>query len=97
MGLIVQKFGGDALGDKGKGKKRNGDDPLFGAEFLADKFTHIAKIVKRTRDEGHQVVVVVSAMGKTTDDLVTMAARISERPPERELDILLTSDRKSVV
>jgi aspartate kinase len=33
-------------------------------------------------------------MGKTTDDLVTMAARISERPPERELDILLTSGER---
>lgn len=97
MGLIVQKFGGDALGDKGKGKKRNGDDPLFGAEFLADKFTHIAKIVKRTRDEGHQVVVVVSAMGDATNRLIAMANSMLPKPPAREMDMLMaTGEQQSI-
>jgi aspartate kinase len=41
----------------------------------------VAARVLRTKREGHEVVVVVSAMGKTTDDLVAMAERISDRPP----------------
>jgi len=59
-----------------------------------DRMKRVADRVSRTHRDGNQVVVVVSAMGKTTDDLVTMAARISERPPERELDILLTSGER---
>ena len=59
-----------------------------------DRMKRVADRISRTHRDGNQVVVVVSAMGKTTDDLVTMAARISERPPERELDILLTSGER---
>ncbi len=59
-----------------------------------DRMKRVADRVSRTHRDGHQVVVVVSAMGKTTDDLVTMAARISDRPAERELDILLTSGER---
>jgi len=59
-----------------------------------DRMKRVADRIFRTHRDGNQVVVVVSAMGKTTDDLVTMAARISERPPERELDILLTSGER---
>ena len=59
-----------------------------------DRMKRVADRVARTHRAGNQVVVVVSAMGKTTDDLVTMAQRISERPPERELDILLTSGER---
>lgn len=59
-----------------------------------DRMKRVADRVARTHRDGNQTVVVVSAMGKTTDDLVSMAARISERPPERELDILLTSGER---
>jgi aspartate kinase len=59
-----------------------------------DRIKRVADRVARTHRAGNQVVVVVSAMGKTTDDLVSMASRISEQPPERELDILLTSGER---
>jgi len=59
-----------------------------------DRMKRVADRVARTHNDGNQTVVVVSAMGKTTDDLVAMASRISERPPERELDILLTSGER---
>ncbi len=59
-----------------------------------DRMKRVADRVARTHRDGNQTVVVVSAMGKTTDDLVSMASRISERPPERELDILLTSGER---
>jgi aspartate kinase len=59
-----------------------------------DRMKRVADRIARTHRDGNQVVVVVSAMGKTTDDLVSMAQRISERPPERELDILLTSGER---
>ncbi len=59
-----------------------------------DRIKRVADRVARTHRGGNQVVVVVSAMGKTTDDLVSMASRISETPPERELDILLTSGER---
>jgi aspartate kinase len=59
-----------------------------------DRMKRVADRVARSHRGGNQTVVVVSAMGKTTDDLVSMAARISERPPERELDILLTAGER---
>jgi aspartate kinase len=59
-----------------------------------DRMKRVADRISRTHRDGNQVVVVVSAMGKTTDDLVTMASRISDHPPERELDILLTSGER---
>jgi aspartate kinase len=46
-----------------------------------DRMKRVADRVARSHRGGNQTVVVVSAMGKTTDDLVSMAARISERPP----------------
>ncbi len=59
-----------------------------------DRMARVADRVARTHRSGDQVVVVVSAMGSTTDDLVSMASRISEHPPERELDILLTAGER---
>jgi aspartate kinase len=59
-----------------------------------DRMKRVADRVARTHRDGNQTVVVVSAMGKTTDELVSMAERISVRPPERELDILLTSGER---
>jgi aspartate kinase len=59
-----------------------------------DRMKRVADRVSRTHRDGNQTVVVVSAMGKTTDDLVSMAQRISDAPPQRELDILLTSGER---
>ena len=56
-----------------------------------DLIRNVANRVKSNYDEGHQIVVVVSAMGKSTDDLVAMARRISPRPSEREMDMLLST------
>ena len=50
-----------------------------------------AAVVARRRREGHQVVVVLSAMGDTTDKLLALALEISPRPGARELDMLLSS------
>ncbi len=68
----------------------------YGGTSVGDvnRMKRVADRVARTHRAGNQTVVVVSAMGKTTDDLVTMAQRISEHPPERELDILLTSGER---
>ncbi|MEX0953129.1 MAG: aspartate kinase [Nitriliruptoraceae bacterium] len=59
-----------------------------------DRIKRVADRVSRSHRGGNQTVVVVSAMGKTTDELIDMAARISDTPPERELDILLTSGER---
>lgn len=56
----------------------------------ADKIRAVARRVMQTRDQGHQVVVVVSAMGDTTDHLLEMAKKISPNPERRELDMLLS-------
>ena len=59
-----------------------------------DRMKRVAARIVETRRAGHDVVAVVSAMGKTTDELVDMAARINTRPPQRELDILLTAGER---
>ena len=56
-----------------------------------DKIKNVAKAVIRERNLGHDVVVVVSAMGHTTDYLVKMAKDISENPSSREMDMLLST------
>ncbi|MCC7391628.1 aspartate kinase [Candidatus Sumerlaeota bacterium] len=97
MALIVQKFGGDALGDKGKGKSKDGSEPLFGAQFLADKFLEIARIVKRSVDNGDRVIVVVSAMGDATNRLIAMAQALSPKQPAREMDMLMVTGEQQAI
>lgn len=65
----------------------------FGGSSVADteKIKHVASRVIKTRDEGNKVIVVVSAPGDTTDDLITMAEKITTEPDERELDMLLST------
>ena len=65
----------------------------FGGTSVAatDKIKNVAKAVSRERNLGHDVVVVVSAMGHTTDYLVKMAKDISENPSSREMDMLLST------
>lgn len=56
-----------------------------------ERIRQVAQRVAKTVAEGHQVVVVVSAMGKSTDDLVALAAAITDNPSTRELDMLLST------
>ncbi len=64
----------------------------YGGSSLAgiERIQTVAQDIRRARDEGHQVVVVVSAMGKTTDELAELARRTNPSPPRRELDMLLS-------
>jgi aspartate kinase len=60
----------------------------------ASRIERVAERVARTREAGNDVVVVVSAMGETTDDLVQLATRITPVPEPRELDMLLTAGER---
>ena len=64
----------------------------FGGSSVADveRVRKVAARVAARRAEGHQLVVVVSAMGDTTDELLALAKQMSADPPRRELDMLLT-------
>ena len=68
----------------------------FGGTSVADsdRIREVAKHVAWTRQNGDEVVVVVSAMGKTTDELVRMAEDVSSVTPGRELDMLLTAGER---
>ena len=65
----------------------------FGGSSVAtpEKILAAAQRAIDTQNEGNQVVVVVSAIGKTTDSLVALAERISKNPPAREMDMLLAT------
>lgn len=65
----------------------------FGGTSVADsdKILAAARRAIRARNQGNQVLVVVSARGHTTDELVELAKEISERPPAREMDMLLST------
>jgi aspartate kinase len=60
----------------------------------AERIRAVADHVARTRAAGNQVVVVVSAMGKFTDDLIRLADDVSPTRPPRELDMLLTAGER---
>jgi aspartate kinase len=68
----------------------------FGGTSLAtpDRIREVAKRVAAERTAGKDVVVVVSAMGNTTDDLFRLARTISPNPPKREIDMLLTAGER---
>ncbi len=57
----------------------------------ADKILAAARKAIRKQQQGHQVVMVVSAMGKNTDVLVDLAGQITSNPPAREMDMLLST------
>jgi aspartate kinase len=65
----------------------------FGGTSVAtpEKILAAARKAIRAQNEGHQVVMVVSAMGHHTDELVDLAERITDRPPAREMDMLLST------
>ncbi len=68
----------------------------YGGSSVADpeRIRAVADHVARTRRAGNQVVVVVSAMGKTTDQLVRLAGDVSSTMHEREMDMLLTAGER---
>ena len=68
----------------------------FGGSSVADapEILRVAKRIVDTKRAGNEVVVVVSAMGDTTDDLIDLAKQVSPNPPGRELDMLLTAGER---
>jgi aspartate kinase len=68
----------------------------FGGTSVAnpERIIAVADRIVSTHKDGNDVVVVVSAMGKTTDDLLALAAAVSPIPPARELDMLLTAGER---
>lgn len=68
----------------------------YGGSSVADvpKLEAVARKVVATRQRGEDVVVVISAMGKTTDELVGLAHQIDANPPRRELDMLVTTGER---
>ena len=68
----------------------------YGGSSVGDvhKLKYVAERVMATTRQGHQVCVVVSAMGDTTDDLLQMAKQVSPNPDRRELDMLLSAGER---
>ena len=68
----------------------------FGGSSVADAegLKRVANRIVATKKAGHQVVVVVSAMGDTTDELIELANQVSPLPNGRELDMLLTAGER---
>jgi aspartate kinase len=68
----------------------------YGGSSVADaeRIKRVAERIAATRKAGHDVVVVVSAMGDTTDELLDLASQVTPLPPGRELDMLLTAGER---
>jgi len=68
----------------------------YGGSSVADAeaVKRVARRIIETKKDGNQVVVVVSAMGDSTDDLIDLANQVSPLPPARELDMLLTAGER---
>ena len=68
----------------------------YGGSSVADaeSIKRVARRIAEYAHAGHRVVVVVSAMGDTTDDLIDLAGSITDAPPPRELDMLLTAGER---
>jgi aspartate kinase len=71
----------------------------FGGTSVADpeKIRAAARRAIRAQKQGHRVVMVVSAMGKQTDELLRLAFAVSEKPPAREMDMLLSTGEQTSV
>jgi aspartate kinase len=65
----------------------------YGGSSVADaeKIKNVARRVAQTKEQGNDVVVVVSAIGKTTDNLIALANEITDQPDDREMDVLLST------
>jgi len=68
----------------------------YGGSSVADAegIKRVAKRIVEAKKNGHQVVVVVSAMGDTTDELIDLAEQVSPMPAGREFDMLLTAGER---
>ena len=68
----------------------------FGGSSVADaeSVKRVARRIVATKEAGNDVVVIVSAMGDTTDELLDLAEQVSPEPPGRELDMLLTAGER---
>lgn len=71
----------------------------FGGSSVAtpQRIMNVAKRVTEDYDKGHDVIVVLSAMGDTTDELLQLATSISDKPSKREMDMLLTTGEQTSV
>jgi len=67
--------------------QKYGGSSLDGAE----RITRVAERIHRRQNEGNRMVVVVSAMGETTDELIALAHQVARQPSEREFDVLLST------
>lgn len=85
MGALPTKFVGVALIVQKYGGTSVGD---------TDRIRAVAEHIATTRRHGNQVVAVVSAMGKTTDELIRKAEEVSKTRPGREMDMLLTAGER---
>lgn len=85
---------------QGPGRRREDEIGLrvmkFGGSSVADaeKIKNVARRIAEAREDGDNVLAVVSARGKTTDGLVALAREISERPDPREMDMLLSTGER---
>ncbi|MCI1749092.1 MAG: aspartate kinase [Acidipropionibacterium sp.] len=68
----------------------------FGGSSVADaeSIKRVARRIAATRQAGNEVVIVISAMGDSTDDLMDLALKVSPQPAPRELDMLLTTGER---
>jgi aspartate kinase len=68
----------------------------FGGTSVAnpERIRQVVQRIARTRRDGHNVIVVVSAMGNSTDELITLAGQVNPDPPGREMDMLLTAGER---
>ena len=62
-----------------------------------EKIMNIAKYLGSVKDAGNDVVVVVSAMGKTTDALIKLAREITDKPDSREMDRLMSTGEQQTI
>jgi len=76
-----------------KNKEKNLIVQKYGGTSVGDveKIQRVAQRIIETKEKGNNVVVVVSAMGKTTDELLDLAYGINDNPPSREMDVLLAT------
>lgn len=68
----------------------------FGGSSVADaeSIKAVARRIARSRADGHEIIIVISAMGDTTDELMDLALQVSPSPKSRELDMLLTTGER---
>jgi aspartate kinase len=71
----------------------------YGGSSVADaeKIKNVARRVAESRTQGHRLVVVVSAMGKTTDGLLALASAVTPNPDAREMDMLLATGEQTTI